>query len=182
MPKILLTTCVTLLLFGCKSKADLVVIETDVGNITIQVDFDHAPKHAENFVKLVKEGFYDSLMFHHIIAGTLIQGGDPNTKDDDQKNDGLGGPGYLLDQEVVLKHLPGSVGAAQIKEPANPQNKSNGSQFYICLKNIPIWDGNYTVFGKVVDNIEVVQKISSGPIDLYNFPKTPIYIKRAYLK
>jgi len=173
---------IIVLLLGCQSKPDLVVIETNFGNITIKVDYDKAPKHSENFVKLVKEGFYDSLTFHRIIAGTLVQGGDPYTRDDDRKNDGFGGPGYLIDQEPGLKHIPGSVGAARIKGPANPENKSNGSQFYICLKHIPIWDGNYTVFGKVVENIKVAEKISWEAMDLHNFPKTPIYIKKAYLK
>jgi len=182
MFKIFLILIPVLFLFSCQPKSDLVVLETDYGDITIMVDYDHAPKHAENFVKLVKQGFYDGLTFHRLIAGTVIQGGDPNTKDDDPANDGFGGPEYSLDEEIGLKNLRGSVGAPRIKGPANPQKKSNGSQFYICLKDIPLWDRSYTVFGKVVNNIKVAEKISWEPTDLYNFPKNPIYIKRAYLK
>ena len=173
---------IIILFFGCQKSPDFVIIETDYGSFTIEVDYNSAPKHSENFVKLVKEGFYNGLFFHRIVPGTLVQGGDPYSKDEDPYNDGLGGPGYLIDQEIKLRHIPGAVGAARIKGPANPELKSNGSQFYICLDQIPLYDGAYTVFGKVVENLEILEKISWEPVDFNDKPKKPILIKRAYLK
>lgn len=170
------------LLWGCSREPDQIILETNYGNITIEVNYDVAPRHAENFVKLVKEGFYDGLTFHRIIPGALIQGGDPLSKDDDPDNDGLGGPGYTIDHEFGLRNVRGSVGAGRIKTFSTTERKSNGSQFYICLDNLPLMDGAYTVFGKVIHNIEVAEKISWEPIDFDNRPKYPVVIEHAYLK
>jgi cyclophilin family peptidyl-prolyl cis-trans isomerase len=123
-----------LLFFGaCSQKEDTVIMETNYGVIKIKVDYDHAPKHAANFIKLVKNKFYDGLQFHRVIPGFMIQGGDPLSKDDDISNDGTGGPGYTLPAEIDRIHLRGSVAAARLGDNVNPEKKSNGSQFYICL-------------------------------------------------
>jgi cyclophilin family peptidyl-prolyl cis-trans isomerase len=169
-------------IWACSSYPDQVVLETNYGDITIQVNYDVAPRHSENFVKLVKEGFYDGLTFHRIIPGVLIQGGDPLSKDDDPENDGLGGPGYTIEHEFGLRNVRGAVGAGRIKTFSTTEKSSNGSQFYICLDNMPLMDGSYTVFGKVINNIEVAEKISWEPIDFRNRPKKPVVIKHAYLK
>src|SRR5208283_196216 len=133
-----------------KDSHGLVVIKTSMGNITIQLADDKAPKHAANFRKLAKEGFYAGTTFHRIIPGFIIQGGDPNSKGDDRSKDGLGGPGYTIDAEIGLTHNRGVIAAARLGDQVNPARKSNGSQFYITVAAVPSLDGQYTVFGKVV--------------------------------
>ena len=180
MLKIFILLQFLFIMFSCTAKEDTVVIETNHGSFTMQVNHRAAPKHAANFIKLVKNGFYDGTTFHKIISGTLIQGGDPLTKDDDLLNDGLGNPGYSLDQEFGrLRHVKGAVAAVKSK---NESRKSNGSQFYICLSRIKVRDGNRTVFGKVIENLEVAERISWAAMDFQNRPKKPIQIIKAYLK
>ncbi len=158
-------------------------MDTNYGSFTIEVDFKEAPKHSENFIKLVKEGFYNGITFHEIVGGMLVVGGDPFTKDDEPYNDGWGGPGYTLKPEIGrLRHFKGSVAAVQVKDGANPDKNSNGSQFYICLDRIKIRDGNNTIFGKVTENIDVINKMSWANVDFNNTPKKPIIIVKAYLK
>jgi cyclophilin family peptidyl-prolyl cis-trans isomerase len=133
---------------------ELVRIETDFGNILIWL-YDQTPLHKANFLKLTKDGFYDGLIFHRVIDHFMIQGGDPD-------GNGTGGPGYKIDAEILpaLKHVMGAVGAARDN---NPQKKSNGSQFYIVENEngYPSLNGNYTVFGIVVDGIDAVHSIAS---------------------
>ena len=180
MLKVIVLLQFLLLMFSCTAKEDTVVIETNHGSFTIQVNHRAAPKHAANFIKLVKSGFYDGTKFHKIINGTMIQGGDPLTKDNDLLNDGLGNPGYSIDQEFGrLRHIKGAVAAVKSKTESN---KSNGSQFYICLTRIKIRDRNRTVFGKVIKNLDVVNKMSWLSMDFENRPKKPIQIIKAYLK
>ena len=182
MLKVFVFSIVLLFIQSCQSNSDLIVIETDLGSFTIEVDFHSAPKHSANFVKLVNEGFYDGLTIYRIIGGTLIQGGESHTIELKSTIDSNNSQKYSLDNEFGLKNIRGAVGASYTLNQGNSQGISDGSQFYICLANLPIWDGKYTVFGKVVENIYVVDKISWAPMDLYNTPNNPIYIKRAYLK
>lgn len=170
------------LLNACSQKEDTVVMETNYGVIKIKVDYDNAPKHAANFIKLVKEKFYDNLQFHRIIPGFMIQGGDPLSKDNDPSNDGRGGPGYMIPAEIKVKHLRGSVAAARMGDRVNPEKKSNGSQFYICLQDLPQLDNKYTVFGKVTDGMDVVDKIAEVQTNRIDHPLTPVIIERAYVK
>lgn len=160
----------------------LVVIETSMGDITIQLADDKAPKHAANFRKLAKEGFYAGTTFHRVIPGFMIQGGDPNSKDDDRSNDGLGGPAYTIDAEIGLTHERGVIAAARQGDEVNPQRRSNGSQFYITVAPASFLDGQYSVFGKVVKGMEVVDKIVSVPRDRNDNPITKIVIKKVALK
>ena len=160
----------------------LVVLETSMGDITVQLADDKAPKHAANFRKLAKEGFYAGTTFHRVIPGFMIQGGDPNSKDDDRTNDGLGGPGYTIDAEIGLQHERGVVAAARQGDEVNPQRKSNGSQFYITVAPAAFLDGQYSVFGKVVKGMEVVDKIVSVPRDRNDNPIQKIVIKKVTLK
>ena len=183
LSKLLFPLAVFLLLFNaCSQKPDTVVMETNYGPITIKVDYDNAPKHAENFIKLVKNKFYDNLQFHRVIPGFVIQGGDPLSKDDDPKNDGTGGPGYMIPAEINAKHLRGSVAAARMGDRVNPEKKSNGSQFYICLQPLPQLDNKYTVFGKVIDGMDTVDKIAQVQTNPMDHPLTPVVIERAYVK
>ena len=110
-----------------------VLLETEFGNMTILLH-DDTPQHRDNFIKLVEEGFYDGLIFHRVINGFMIQGGDPNSKNATAKTPlGSGGPGYQVPAEFVdtLGHIKGALAAARIGGPSNPEKKSSGSQFYI---------------------------------------------------
>lgn len=134
------------------------VIETKYGDIEIKFFPDLAPGHVNNFVKLAREGFYDGTIFHRVIPGFMIQGGDPNTKGPNQMTYGTGGPGYTIKAEFNRrKHVRGSLAMARSQHP-----DSAGSQFYICYGPTPHLDGNYTVFGKVTSGMEHVDRIKQG--------------------
>jgi len=108
-----------------------VTIETEYGDMVAEL-YDSTPKHKENFLKLTNEGFYDGLIFHRVIEGFMIQGGDPNSRDADLGvRLGSGGPGYLIDAEIGAPHFKGTLAAARTGGASNPQKKSSGSQFYV---------------------------------------------------
>lgn len=116
---------------GCGDNEEVVVIETRLGNMELEL-YDSTPKHKENFLKLVEEGFYDSLLFHRVIPGFMVQGGDPDSKNADSgQRLGMGGPGYTIDAEIGAAHVKGALSAARRGGPSNPEKKSSGSQFYI---------------------------------------------------
>jgi cyclophilin family peptidyl-prolyl cis-trans isomerase len=153
-----------------------------MGDIEIELYAEDAPVHVENFLKLVKERFYVGTTFHRIVPGFVIQGGDPNTKDYDRYNDGLGGPGYTLPAEIKLIHKRGSVAAARLGGEINPQMRSSGSQFYICLNDLPGLDrAGYTVFGHVLKGMEVVDKIAAVKRDENDNPTRRIVMENVYL-
>lgn len=136
------------------------VVETKLGRITIELDPLAAPLTVANFEKLVGEGYYNGTTFHRVIPDFMIQGGDPNSKGEDRAIYGKGGPDYTLQAEIKLKHKRGSVAMARLPNNVNPLKSSNGSQFYICIIDCPFLDGEYTVFGKVISGMEVVDRIS----------------------
>lgn len=108
-----------------------VTIETEYGNMVAEL-YDSTPKHKENFIKLVKDEFYKDLLFHRIIEGFMIQGGDPKSRGAAPGVSlGSGGPGYLIDAEIGAPHFKGTLAAARTGGPSNPQKKSSGSQFYV---------------------------------------------------
>ena len=133
------------------------ILDTDRGVIVIEFYPAVAPKTVENFETLAKKGFYNGLTFHRVVPGFVVQGGDP-------KGDGSGGPGYDVPAEIspAEKHLRGSVATARLGDAVNPDRKSSGSQFYICLEPQPGLDGQYTVFGGVIEGMAVVDKIQVG--------------------
>jgi cyclophilin family peptidyl-prolyl cis-trans isomerase len=179
---IIIPLLIFILFYSCNFNP-VVVIVTNKGNIEIELDAENAPKHTENFIKLVNEQFYVGTTFHRVIPEGIIQGGDPNSKDSDKSNDGLGGPGYTVDAEFKLPHLKWSVAAARQGDQVNPQKKSNGSQFYICLRDLPGLDqAGYTVFGKVIAGFETVEKISKVKRDKNDNPISRIVIERMYEK
>ena len=132
-----------------------VTINVDAGGgkfhpIVIELDEKNAPLTSTNFKKLAKDGFYDNIAFHRVVPNYIVQVGDPLTKDAAKKAVwGTGGPGYTVPAETGQKHLRGSVAMARLSDGVNPSRASSGSQFYICLVDIPTLDGDYTVFGKV---------------------------------
>lgn len=111
---------------------EIAIIDTDFGEMYV-VLYDETPLHKANFLKLANEGFYDSTTFHRVMQEFMIQGGDPNSKDDMPFNDGQGGPGYTIDAEFNSKfiHKKGALAAARLGDQQNPERKSSGSQFYI---------------------------------------------------
>lgn len=154
-------------------KYEVVQLTTKFGDIVIWL-YNETPKHKANFLKLAKEGFYNGTTFHRIINDFMIQGGDPNSKDNDPTNDGIGGPGYTIEAEFVptLTHTYGAVAAARTGGPSNPQMRSSGSQFYIVQnKNgTHFLDKNYTVYGKVLAGMDAVDKISVQSKDARDRP------------
>ncbi|OFW35089.1 MAG: hypothetical protein A2074_07375 [Candidatus Aquicultor primus] len=136
------------------------VVETNKGKIVFELYPHKAPKTVANFVSLVGQSFYNGIKWHRVEPGFVIQGGDPLSKDDDPENDGLGGPGYKIDAEFNdVPHTPGTVAMARAQDP-----NSGGSQFYICLDSQPSLDGKYTVFGQVVEGMDVVEQIRVGDV------------------
>lgn len=138
-----------------KDGEEVAILETSQGKIVLMFFPEKAPKHVENFKTLVKKGFYDGVRFHRVIPGFMIQGGDPNSKDDDRSNDGIGGPGYSINAEFNdYKHERGILSAARSQDP-----NSAGSQFFIMHQKYPSLDNQYSIYGRVVTGIEVVDKI-----------------------
>ncbi|MCG6551201.1 MAG: peptidylprolyl isomerase [Candidatus Magnetominusculus sp. LBB02] len=142
------------------------VIETGLGKISLKFFPEIAPNHVNNFIELAKKGFYNGTTFHRVIPGFMIQGGDPNTKGNDKSNHGTGGPGYTVKAEFSDKrHKRGILSMARSQHP-----DSAGSQFFICAADALFLDGQYTVFGEVVDGLDVVDKIVSAPRDQRDNP------------
>src|SRR4051812_1093470 len=142
------------------SQNEVAVINTSMGEMVAELWPDVAPKTVENFKKLAKEGFYDGTIFHRIIKGFMIQGGDPNTKDPAKEAKyGQGGPGYQINAEFNnKKHVRGVLSMARSSDP-----NSAGSQFFICLAPTPDLDGKYTTFGKLIKGDDVLGKIGDTP-------------------
>ena len=147
-----------------------VVIKTGFGDIKFSLLPDIAPETVRNFVTLAKKGFYDGTLFHRVIPGFMIQGGDPNTKNSDKSVWGQGGPGYNLKAEFSSRsHLRGIVSMARANDP-----DSAGSQFFIVTSDSTFLDKQYTVFGEVVDGIEVADKIVNLPRDGNDCPEQEV--------
>ena len=132
-------------------------IATDKGDIAVELDVGAAPMTVNNFVFLAREGFYDGLTFHRVEPNFVIQGGDP-------LGSGTGGPGYKVPAEIGLQHVKGAIAMARQGDQVNPERASSGSQFYVTLAATPHLDGAYTVFGKVVDGMDVVESIGIGDV------------------
>ncbi len=148
----------------------LVVIETTKGTIQIELFTEQAPKHSDNFKKLAREGFYNGTIFHRVIPGFVVQGGDPNSRSEDRALHGRGGPGYTIPAEIGIDHKRSYVAAARLGDQVNPERESSGSQFYICLTDLPNLDGAYTVFGRVVEGMDVVDAIAQVETDMNDNP------------
>ena len=152
--------------------SEVAVIQTSLGKIIIELDDFAAPKTCKNFRQLIADGFYNNTVFHRVIPNFIIQGGDPKSKSSasDRNTYGLGSPGYTIPSEIALKHDRGAVGMARLPDSVNPQRESNGSQFYICLGPCPSLDDQYTVFGHVIQGLDVAEKIATQPRDARDNP------------
>ena len=192
MKKLILSAFVLSLMVACSPKQDLYLIETNLGTMTVKL-YDSTPQHRDNFVKLVNEAYYDDLLFHRVIAGFMVQGGDPDSRNaPPSKRLGGGGPNYKIDAEIGAYHFKGALSAARQGDQVNPQKKSSGSQFYVVqgkkatdqelqameqrkgiiysaedreryktVGGTPFLDNDYTVFGEVVEGMEVIDKIAA---------------------
>ncbi len=155
--------------------APKVRLVTDKGAIVVALYVGRAPKHCENFLKLCREGYYNSTKFHRVIEGFMIQGGDPNSKEGDPATWGLGGPGYKIDAEPSddLFHFAGMLAMAK----TGGDTQSSGSQFYITADAAHQLDGQYTVFGKVLEGMDVVKSINAAPNQQgTDRPATPVVL------
>lgn len=156
-------------------------IVTSKGTMRIKL-YSLTPKHRDNFVKLVNEKYYDGVRFHRVIEGFMIQTGDPYSRDT-AKVDlwGQGGPEYTVPAEFVNQywHKKGAIAAARKGDLANPKKASSGSQFYIvhdenaCLH----LDGQYSIFGEVIDGLEVIDRIATVETDYYDRPMENVLIE-----
>lgn len=164
-----------------------IMVSTAYGDMTIKL-YNTTPQHRDNIIKLAEEGFYDDLLFHRVIEGFMIQGGDPDSRNAPSGQAlGGGGPGYTIPAEFGAYHFKGALAAARTGDQMNPERKSSGSQFYIVQGQIPPetflrqnpqyteediqrylevggtpqLDGQYTVFGEVTEGMEVIDKIAA---------------------
>jgi peptidyl-prolyl cis-trans isomerase B (cyclophilin B) len=140
---------------------EVAVIKTSEGEMVVQFWTDAAPNTIENFKKLAREGFYDGTIFHRIVKGFMIQGGDPNSKDPAKENSyGQGGPSYKIKAEFNdHSHQRGVISMARSSDP-----DSAGSQFFICLAPVPRLDHQYTTSGKLIKGTDVLEKIGDTPV------------------
>ena len=152
----------------------IVTIEMENGDIMkAELYPEIAPNTVNNFISLVKKGFYDGIIFHRVIYGFMLQGGDP-------EGTGMGGPGYSIRGEFTgngfkndLKHTPGVLSMARTMQP-----NSAGSQFFIMHKNASHLDGEYAAFGKVIEGLDIVDKIADVDVDGNDKPRQPQRMKK----
>jgi peptidyl-prolyl cis-trans isomerase B (cyclophilin B) len=162
----------------------LAILQTDMGDITLKFHYDVAPHHVENFVNLAAKGFYDGTLFHRVIPGFMIQGGDPLTKKPEDPRRPYGTGGNVVDgQEVRVKaefnETPHKRGVVSMARAADPNSAS--SQFFIVVKDSPFLDRQYSAFGEVVSGMEVADKIAAVPRNASDRPNQPVQIKKVVL-
>lgn len=173
---------------SCRHKIDpteVGVLETNYGRIVIEFLPESAPNHVANFKELAREGFYDGTRFHRLVKDkdrpVAVQGGDPNSINGDSSTWGHGQPGQkTLKAEISanLKHERGTVSAAR-----KPKEKDSAtSQFFICITAQPIFDGDYTIFGRVIEGMNVVDSIGRAPmVKGTERPLDPVVVSKAYI-
>jgi cyclophilin family peptidyl-prolyl cis-trans isomerase len=164
----------------------IVKIETSLGTIKVKL-YKKTPLHKNNFIKLVKEGYYDGLRFHRVIDGFMIQGGDPYSRDTTKMQLwGQGGPDYTIPAEFVNEyyHKKGALAAARKGDMANPKKASSGSQFYIVQDEMGCihLDGQYSIFGETIEGLEVIDKIAQVETDPYDRPLEDVFILKATIE
>lgn len=170
----------TLAVSCSKSSGSVAVIDTDYGQIKLKLNGEAAPKHVEHFKKLAREGFYDGLAFHRAVPNLLIQGGDPNTRGNDRRTWGAGAPGQST-VPAEFSNKPFKRGVLAAARRGNDVNSAT-SQFFICLSDFPRWNGQYTVFGEVIEGIEVVDKIASLPADSRELLVSKVVMKKVSIQ
>ena len=162
----------------------IATLQTDMGDIQVKFFYDKAPKHVENFVELAAKGFYDGTLFHRVIPGFMIQGGDPNTKKPEDAAHPYGTGGNVENGKEVrleaefndVSHRRGIVSMARGSDP-----NSASSQFFIVVKDSNFLDNQYSAFGEVLSGMEVADKIAAAPRGANDRPNQPIHIKKVLL-
>lgn len=158
---------------------EVAVIVTNMGTIVFKFYPNVAPKTVESFKNLADSGFYNGTKFHRVIPDFMIQGGDPNSRDPDRSKHGMGGPGYSVPAEFSsLQHKRGIVSMARRGDDIN----SAGSQFFIVVKDSFFLDGQYTIFGEVIQGMDVVDKIVNVRTDANDNPIEPVIMQRVYIQ
>lgn len=157
-------------------------IVTTMGTIRVKL-YKDTPKHKNNFIRLARTHYYENLLFHRVVDGFVIQGGDPYTRDTARLAEwGEGGPGYTIDAEILPthRHIRGALAAARRQNLANPMKESSGSQFYLVQDstNCKHLNGEFTVFGETVGGQNVIDRIARVPVDRYDRPIHPVRILR----
>jgi peptidyl-prolyl cis-trans isomerase B (cyclophilin B) len=165
--------------------------KTETARVVIQLDDKAAPGTSENFRTLIARHYYDGMRFHRAFPHQLVQTGDPKSRQGlvvnalqkvgveigDADRIGTGGPGYTLPPEIRLKLEKGAVAAGRLPDAINPAKLSNGSQFFVCISPMPQLNGQYTVFGRVIEGLDVLDAISASPTDSNDFPSDDIIIR-----
>lgn len=207
---------ISLAAYNQDNKRPKVLIETSVGNIVIEL-YNETPLHRDNFIKLVKDHYFDHQLFHRVIKDFMIQAGDPNSIGASKGEMlGMGGPGYSIPAEInpMFYHKKGALAAARKGDAVNPKKESSGSQFYIVqgqafninqlnafvkmnrhstftrqqiedytsLGGTPHLDNEYTVFGEIVQGMEVLDSIVNVAVDSYDRPIEDISYKMTLIK
>ena len=164
--------------------------------IVIELNDSAAPQTVASFKDLVNRHYYDGMRFHRLFPHQLVQTGDPKSRQGlvdsllqkvgmdirDSDRAGTGGPGYTTPAEIRLKLEKGSVATARLPDTINPTRASNGSQFFVCLEAMPQLNGQYTVFGKVTEGLEVLDAISGIPVNSNDFPTENVVIQSIRLE
>ncbi len=152
---------------------EVAILDTTMGTIVLEFFPDVAPNHVKNFKKLARDKFYDGTTFHRVIPGFMIQGGCPNSKDNDPANDGTGGPGWKVKAEFNSRpHVRGTLSMARTADP-----DSAGSQFFICVKRAQHLDGQYTNFGRAIAGMDVVDRIVKVARDARDRPLENVTVR-----
>lgn len=181
---LIFTLALTAILAPFASAEDVVILQFEkkgmiLPPVVIELYASDAPKHVDNFKKLAGKGFYHNTCIHRVLRNTLLQMGDPLSRQKNSIDIGTGGPGYTIPPEIGRKHLEASVGMGRLPDKINPSRLSNGSQFYITLKPLPELDGTQTVFGHVTRGIEVLAEIGKSSTDTNDMPVEKVVIHRS---
>jgi cyclophilin family peptidyl-prolyl cis-trans isomerase len=150
--------------------------------IVIELKEDAAPLTVANFKNLVSRHYYDGMRFHRVFPHQLLQTGDPKSRHGETERSGTGGPGYTIPPEIRLKHDAGAVATSRLPDAINPTRLSNGSQFYICIEPMPDLNGQYTVFGRVIEGLDLLDAISGVPVNSNDFPQENVVIQSIRLE
>lgn len=185
MKKLLLIACAAATAFSTVRADDIALFTLKVGTdktpkqFAIEFYDADAPLTVENFKKITRKKFYNGVALHRVFPHILIQTGDPLSKGKDRAKVGTGGPGYTLPAEIHRKHTKGAVAMGRLPDKINPGRLSNGSQFLVCLAPVPSYDGQYTVFGNVIQGLDVLDQISEAPVDSNDNPIKRVEITSA---
>ncbi len=156
--------------------------EKELKTVVIELYEDAAPRTVENFKELARKGFYKNIEFHRAFPGILVQTGDPLSTRRRRSEVGTGGPGYTLPAEINRRTGTGTLVTGRLPDDINPARRSSGSQFFVTLKPMPEYDGQYTVFGEVIGGLDTLQAIAAEPTDSNDYPVKRIRIRSLRLE